>query len=84
MISTYSRVRASGPGNGMPYQPSTTCGPEAPMPRSSRPPVRWSRVIAVIAVAAGVLAEICATEVPSLMREVRAPYQVSGVKASLP
>ena len=23
----YSRVRASGLANGMPYQPSTTCGP---------------------------------------------------------
>nr|BFE82288.1 hypothetical protein GCM10020093_048890 [Planobispora longispora] len=71
-------MRASGLPNGMPYQPSTTCGPDAPTPSSSRPPVRWSSVIAVIAVAAGVLADSCTTEVPSLMREVRAPYQARG------
>ena len=34
----YSRVRASGLANGCPYQPSTTCGPETPSPRISRPP----------------------------------------------
>ena len=29
MIAMYSRVRASGFGYGCPYQPSTTCGPDA-------------------------------------------------------
>ena len=33
MMSTTSRVRASGLANGWPYQPSTTCGPLTPMPR---------------------------------------------------
>jgi hypothetical protein len=37
-----------------------------------------------MAVAAGVRADICVTAVPSPMREVRAPYQASVVKASEP
>jgi hypothetical protein len=37
-----------------------------------------------MAVAAGVRALICATEVPSLIRLVRAPYHASGVRASEP
>jgi hypothetical protein len=36
----YSRVRASGLANGIPYQPSTTCGPDTPSPRMKRPPER--------------------------------------------
>src|SRR5436190_2089832 len=35
MISTYSRVRARGLLYGRPYQPSTTCGPDWPSPRTS-------------------------------------------------
>src|SRR4051812_13272962 len=50
----------------------------------TRPPERWSSVIAVIAVDAGVRAGICATEVPSLIRDVAAPHQASGVNASDP
>ena len=84
MIETYSRVRARGFENGWPYQPSTTCGPDTPSPRIRRPLERWSRVSACIAVAAGVRAESCTTAVPSLMREVWAPIQASGVKASEP
>ena len=61
----YSRVRASGFANGMPYQPSTTCGPDAPMPMIARPPERWSSVIAAIAVAAGCRADSCMIPVPS-------------------
>jgi hypothetical protein len=41
-------------------------------------------VAPVIATEAGVRAEICTTEVPSLMRAVRAPIQQSGVNASEP
>ena len=67
----YSRIRASGLANGCPYQPSTTWGPETPRPRISRPPERWSSVIAAIAVAAGVRAEIWTIAVPSLIRSVR-------------
>ena len=37
-----------------------------------------------IAVAVGVRAESCTTEVPSRMRSVWAPIQASGVKASEP
>ena len=36
-IPMYSRIRASGLANGWPYQPSTTCGPETPRPRITRP-----------------------------------------------
>jgi hypothetical protein len=54
----YSLIRASGLANDCPYQPSTTWGPDTPRPRISRPPERWSSVIAAIAVAAGVRAEI--------------------------
>ena len=70
-----SRVRPIGLGNGWPYQPSTTCGPDTPTPRMSRPPERWSMVAAVIATHAGVRAEICRMPVPSLIFVVRAPIQ---------
>ena len=80
----YSRIRANGLANGWPYQPSTTCGPETPSPRITRPPLRWSSVIAAIAVAAGVRAEIWTIEVPSLICSVSAPHQASGISASDP
>ena len=80
----YSRMRASGLANGWPYQPSTTWGPDTPRPRITRPPLRWSSVIAAIAVAAGVRAEICTIEVPSLICVVDAPHQASGISASEP
>ncbi len=50
----------------------------------SRPPDRWSRVIAAIAVAAGVRAEIWTMPVPSLSRRVEAHHQASGMSASDP
>ena len=84
MIPTYSRVRASGLANGAPYQPSTTCGPDTPTPAMKRPPDRWSRLSAAIAVAAGARAESCMIAVPSLIRSVCAPHQASGVSASDP
>ena len=84
MISTYSRVRASGLSDGRPYQPSTTCGPDTPSPSWNRPLERWSRVIAAMAVAVGVRAASCTTEVPSLMVEVCPASRPSGVKASDP
>ena len=80
----YSRVRASGLANGWPYQPSTTCGPETPRPRISRPPERWSSVIAAIAVAAGVRAEICTIAGAELDLLGVAPHHASGVSASEP
>ena len=80
----YSRVRASGFANGIPYQPSTTCGPETPIPRITRPPDRWSSVIAAIAAAAGWRADICMIPVPSRTFSVRAPHQASGVRQSEP
>jgi hypothetical protein len=49
-----------------------------------RPPVRWSSVIAVIAVEAGVRAEICVIAVPSCTREVALPHHANGVKQSEP
>src|SRR5437588_1913114 len=49
-IPMYSRVRARGLAKGMPYQPSTTCGPETPRPRMNLPPDKWSIVIAAIVV----------------------------------
>nr|KEP24725.1 hypothetical protein DA06_07035 [Georgenia sp. SUBG003] len=69
---------------GLAVPASTTCGPEAPRPRTNRPPERWSRVMAAIAVAVGVRADICATAVPSRTRRVLAPHQASGVSASEP
>jgi hypothetical protein len=83
-IDTYSRVRANGFGYGWPYQPSTTCGPDAPSPSTNRPPERWSIVIAAMAAAAGVRAEICMMLVPSLMVLVLEPHQASGVRQSEP
>ncbi len=49
-----------------------------------RPPDSSSRVMAVIAVMAGVRAGICNMPDPSPMREVSAPAQASGVTASEP
>jgi len=84
ITATYSRVRASGLPNACPYQPSTTWGPLTPSPRMKRPPLRWSMLIAAIAVAAGVLADICMIAVPSRRLLVRAPHHASGVSASEP
>jgi hypothetical protein len=80
----YSRVRASGLANGMPYQPSTTWGPDTPRPRMKRPPLRWSSVIAAIAVAAGWRALIWTIAEPSLSLSVDAPHHASGVRQSDP
>jgi hypothetical protein len=49
-----------------------------------RPPDRWSRVSACIAVVVGERAAICAIAVPRRIREVCAAIHVSGVNASLP
>jgi hypothetical protein len=83
-MSTYSRVRASGFAYSCEYQPSTTCGPLTPRPSMSRPPERWSSVIAVIAVDAGVRAEICVMAVPSFTWVVWLPHHANGVKQSDP
>jgi chitodextrinase len=80
----YSRVRSSGRGYGWPYQPSTTWGLLVPMPSSTRPWVRWSIVIAVMARVAGGRADSWETAVPRRTRVVREPHQASGVQASLP
>src|SRR5271156_4474160 len=61
----YSRVRCSGLPYETPCQPSTTCGPDGPIPRMKRPPESASSVIAVIAVIAGVRPGICMIAVPS-------------------
>ena len=51
----------------------------------NRPPDRWSIVIADIAVAAGVRADICTIEVPSLMLlGVRAPPGERGQASRMP
>ena len=50
----------------------------------NRPPVRWSIVSAVIAVATGVRADSWQTAVPSRALVVCDPYQASGVKQSDP
>ena len=80
----YSRVRAIGLPNGTPCQPSTTCGPEAPMPSRNRLFDSACKVIAVMAVQAGVRADICMMPMPALIRVVRASIQAVGVTASVP
>src|SRR5262245_64468965 len=50
----------------------------------TRPPDRWSSVIAAMAVAAGVRADIWTIPVPSLTVDVAAPHQARGVRASDP
>ena len=84
MIDTYSRVRVSGLAYTSPYQPSTTCGPDTPRPRTNRPCDRWSRVNAAIAVPVGVRAESWAIAVPRRRVGNLAPHQASGVIASEP
>jgi len=49
-----------------------------------RPPLRWSSVIAAIAVAAGWRADSCTIAVPSMSFSVAAPHQASGVRQSEP
>ena len=49
-----------------------------------RPPERWSRLIAVMAVIAGVRAGICMIAVPTFSFSVWAAIQVALVIASLP
>ena len=83
-MSTYSRVRASGAGNGWPYQPSTTWGPETPRPSTKRPPERWSSVSAAMPMAVGVRADSWHKDVPRRTRSVREPHHASGVRASEP
>ncbi len=84
MIETYSLVRASGLPYGWPCQPSTTCGPEGPMPHRKRPPESACKLIAVIAAHVGVRAGICMMPVPPLIFVVRASIQAMGVTASPP
>ncbi len=84
MISTYSRVRASGLSNLTPYQPSETWGPETPRPRRKRPSDSESRVAAVIAVMAGWRAGIWKMAEPTSMRSVRAATKARTVAASEP
>ena len=50
----------------------------------TRPLERWSRVIACIAVDAGVRAEIWAMPVPRRIFDVWAPIQARGVNTSEP
>jgi hypothetical protein len=76
--------RPTGGGRARRANPSTTCGPDTPSPSSSRPPDSCCSVAAVMAVAAGVLAAICAIAVPSRSREVVAAMKPSGVNASAP
>src|SRR3954471_4038787 len=50
----------------------------------NRPPDRWSRVTAAMAVADGVRALICTIDVPSRNVDVREPHHANGVRQSLP
>ena len=82
MISTYSRVLASGFENGRPYHPSTTWGPLTPIPSRKRPPDSPSSVIACIAIVAGLRADICAIPVQRWIRSVAAATAARGENAS--
>ena len=84
MIAIYSFVRVIGFPNRTPCQPSMTCGPETPSPQRKRPPERYCRVMAVIAVIAGVRAGICMMPVPTWSFVVLASIHVAGVTASVP
>ena len=80
----YSRVRASGLANGWPYQPSTTCGPDTPRPRISRPPremVERHRRHRGRGRRAGRDLDDRRAELDPLGR---APHQASGISASEP
>ena len=54
------------------------------MPSTIRPPLRWSRVSACMAIEVGVRPDICTIEVPSRTFVVSRPHHASGVKASEP
>lgn len=84
MIAMYSRVRANGLPYGTPCQPSTTCGPDGPMPHKKRFADNACKVIAVIAAQAGVRAGICRMLVPALIVLVCARTQATGDTASVP
>jgi hypothetical protein len=81
---TYSRVRWIWRPKRWPCQPSATCGPDEPIPRSIRPSERLSIVAAVIAVIAGDRPGIWKIAEPSLIRDVTAASQPRIVAASEP
>ena len=80
----YSRVRCSCLPNRWPCQPSATCGPLEPIPRSIRPPESWSIVAAVIAVIAALRPGIWKIAEPSLIVSVPCASQPRIVAASDP
>ncbi len=81
MVST---IRDSGFSNGTPWNPSITCGPEAPSPRMARPPDIWSRLAAVTASVVADRENTLTMLVASWTRSVRAATYASLVKASKP
>ena len=83
MIAMYSRVRCIGLPNGTPCQPSTTCGPDGPIPQRKRLPDSACNDSTVIAAQAGVRAGICMMPVPALIFVVRARIHATGETASV-
>jgi hypothetical protein len=81
-ISTVSRSRVTERRNGIPCQPSITCGPLTPRPRWKRPPDMALRLIAVMAIRAGVRVPAWRMAVPRRIRDVRAATNASGVTPS--
>ena len=81
-ISITSRMRWMGLRYGTPCQPSTTCGPDAPSPMMKRPPEIACRVIAVMAVLAGVRPTACMMPGAEFIVFVLPARKASGVTAS--
>ncbi len=77
-------MRPNGEENRTPCQPSETCGPDTPSPSRKRPPLRTSRLAAVIAVSAGVRAGICITADPMSILDVWAASHARTVGPSDP
>ncbi len=77
-------MRVTGRSNRMPCQPSITWGPLTPSPSAKRPFDIEARLIAVMAISAGVRVPACMIPDPRRMREVRAAMKARGVAASSP
>ena len=85
MTATYSRSRVNGRAHGWPYQPSTSCGFDNPTPATTRPPPASRSIVArLTAAVVGGRAASWINPVASLMREVLAARNASGVRASAP
>ncbi len=81
--SPSQRSRSGGPEpNGSPKAVCSVSNHAAPMPRIARPPLMWSRVVAILAVTAGSRNVLAPTISPIRIRSVAWAHAASVSQAS--